>query len=97
MALKASFLATGLTIRIHGNTNRLQKHALKLHDVKILITFLNNFAEGLPVTSVMICSCCHQTQPRRYPPERERERERERMTMYVQKLSDCVHFHLASV
>ena len=46
MALKASFLATGLTIRIHGNTKRLPKHALKLHEVKNLVTFLNNFAEN---------------------------------------------------
>ena len=44
MALKASFLATGLTTRIHGNTRRLLKHALKLHEVKNLVTFLN-FAE----------------------------------------------------
>lgn len=45
MALKASFLATGLTARVHGNTRRLPKHALKLEEVKNLVTFLNNHAE----------------------------------------------------
>ena len=45
MALKASYLATGLTTRIHGNVRRLPKHALKFHEVKNLVTFLNNFAE----------------------------------------------------
>ena len=45
MALKASYLATGLTTRIHGNVRRTPKHALKLYEVKNLVTFLNNFAE----------------------------------------------------
>ena len=45
MALKASFLATGLTMRVHGNTRRLPKHALKLDEVKNLVTFLSNYAE----------------------------------------------------
>ena len=45
MALKASYLATGLTTRIHGNVRRVPKHALKLHEVKNLVTFLSNFAE----------------------------------------------------
>ena len=44
MALKASFLATGLTMRVHGNTRRLLKHALKLDEVKNLVT-LSNYAE----------------------------------------------------
>ena len=43
--LKASYLATGLTTRVHGNANRQPKHALKLDEVKTLVTFLNNYAE----------------------------------------------------
>ena len=45
MALKASYLATGLTIRVHGNAKRLPKHALKLDKVKNLVTFPHNYAE----------------------------------------------------
>ena len=45
MAVKASFLATGLTTRVHGNTKKLPKHALKLDEVKNLVTFLSNYAE----------------------------------------------------
>ena len=45
IALKASFLATGLTMRVHGNANRLPKHVLKLDAVKNLVTFLSNYAE----------------------------------------------------
>ena len=45
MALKASYLATGLTLTVHGNTKRLHKHALKLDEVKLLVTFLHNYAE----------------------------------------------------
>ena len=45
MALKASYLATGLTTRIHSNVRRLPKHALKFHEVKHLVTFLNSFVE----------------------------------------------------
>ena len=45
MALKASYLDIGLTLRVHGNTKRLPKHALKLDKVKNLITFLHNYAE----------------------------------------------------
>ena len=45
MALKACFLATGLTTRVHGNAKRLQKHSLKLDEVKTLVTFLSNYAE----------------------------------------------------
>ena len=41
----ASYLTTGLTTRIHSNVRRLPKHALKLHEVNNLITFLNNLAE----------------------------------------------------
>ena len=46
MALKASFLATGLTTRVHGNAKRLPKHALELDEVKQLVTFLSNYAEN---------------------------------------------------
>lgn len=45
MALKASYLVTGLTTRVHGNSKRLPKHALKLEEIKNLVTFLSNFAE----------------------------------------------------
>ena len=33
MNVKASFLASGLTTRQHGNTRRLPKHAIKLDEV----------------------------------------------------------------
>ena len=46
MALKASFLATGLTTRVHGNAKRLSKHALELDEVKQLVTFLSNYTEN---------------------------------------------------
>ena len=45
MAIKASFLATGLTTRVHGNSRRVPKHALKLDEVKHVVTFLSNYAE----------------------------------------------------
>lgn len=45
MNVKASFLASGLTTRQHGNTRRLPKHALKLDEVKNFVTFLSNYAE----------------------------------------------------
>ena len=45
MALRASFLATGLTTRVHGNAKRLPKHTLTLEEVKKLVTFLEYFAE----------------------------------------------------
>ena len=70
--LKASYLATGLTTRVHGNANRQPKHALKLDEVKTLVTFLNNYAEKnailLPING-MISSCYHRAPLRRYPPE----------------------------
>ena len=44
MALKASYLAAGLTSRVHGNANRLPKDALKLDEVKNLVIFLHNYA-----------------------------------------------------
>ena len=45
MALSPSRLASGLTARVHGNTRRLPKHALKLEELKNLVTFLNNHAK----------------------------------------------------
>ena len=45
MALKASFLATGLIARVHGNTKRVPKQTLKLEEVKNLVTFINNYAK----------------------------------------------------
>ena len=45
MNLKASFLASGLTTRQHGNTRHLPKHALKLDKVKNFVTFLNSYSE----------------------------------------------------
>ena len=45
MAIKASFLATGLTTRVHGNSKHIPKHALKLDEVKHVVTFLSNYAE----------------------------------------------------
>ena len=43
--LKASYLATGLTARVHGNTKRQPKNALKMEEIKNLLTFLFNYAE----------------------------------------------------
>ena len=43
--LKASYLASGLTTRTHGNARRLPKHVLKLEEVKNLVTFISNYAE----------------------------------------------------
>lgn len=45
MALKASFLASGLTTRVHGNTRISPKHALKFDEMKNLVTFIGNYAE----------------------------------------------------
>ena len=45
MNLKASFLASGLTTRQHGNTRRLPKHGSKFDEVKDFVTFLTNYAE----------------------------------------------------
>ena len=76
--LKASYLATGLTTRVHGNANRQPKHALKLDEVKTLVTFLNNYAEKNAILlpgripgfiNGMISSCYHRAPLRRYPPE----------------------------
>ena len=45
LALKDSFLATGLTTRVHGNKNNKPKHALTFDEIKYLVTFLTNYAE----------------------------------------------------
>ena len=45
MNSKASYLASGLTTRTQGNARRLPKHALKLEEVKNLVTFISNYAE----------------------------------------------------
>ena len=45
MALKASFLASGLTARVHGNTRNSPKHALKFDELKNLVTLIGNYAE----------------------------------------------------
>ena len=45
MAVKASYLATGLTTRVHGNTKHKPKHALNFDEIKNLVTFLHNYAE----------------------------------------------------
>ena len=45
MALKASFLASGLTTRVHGNTAHAPKNALKFDEIKNLVSFINNYAE----------------------------------------------------
>ena len=45
MNFKASFLASELTTRQHGNSRRLLKHALKLDEVKNLVTPVTNYTE----------------------------------------------------
>ena len=45
MNLKASYLASGLTTRSHGNVQGQPKHALKLDETKKLVTFVSNYAE----------------------------------------------------
>ena len=42
--IKASYLASDLTTRTHGNTKRRPKNALKIDEIKNL-TFLYNYAE----------------------------------------------------
>ena len=86
MALKASYLTTGLTTRIHGNVRRIPKHALKLHEVKNLVTFLSNFAEKnaillpgrIPGYKRDDLQLLPSSTTKKVSNERERERERER-------------------
>ena len=72
ITFKASFLVTGLTTRIHGNTKSLAKHALTLDEVEKLVTFLSVYivsGEILLGFLVTISSYCHPTQQRRYSSE----------------------------
>ena len=43
--VKASYLASGLTTRVHGNCERRPKHALTIDEIKSLVMFMNNYAE----------------------------------------------------
>ena len=43
--MKASYLTSGLTTRVHGNCRRKPKHALAIEEIKSLVTFLNNYDE----------------------------------------------------
>ena len=43
MALKASFLASGLTIRVHGNTSHAPENAFKF-EFKNLVNFITIYA-----------------------------------------------------
>ena len=43
--MKARYLASGLTTRVHGNCRRKPKHALAIEEIKSLVIFLNNYAE----------------------------------------------------
>ena len=45
MALKASFLACGLTTRVHRNTSHAPKNALKFDEIKNLVNFIIIYAE----------------------------------------------------
>ena len=44
--LKASYLATDLMARVHGNTKHQRKNVLRIEDIKNLLTFLSNYAEN---------------------------------------------------
>ena len=74
MAVKASYLATGLTTRVHGNTKHKPKHALNFDEIKNLVTFLHNYAEKnaillpgrIPGYREMTFSFCHPQPLRRY-------------------------------
>ena len=44
-AVKASFLASGFTTRVHGNTVDKPKQTLKFDEIKKLVTFVHNYAE----------------------------------------------------
>ena len=105
MVFKASYLATGrLALRVHGNTKRLPKHALKLDEVKNLIIFciimqrkMLSSSAGFLGISGMIFSCCHLT-PRKMYPHSQRNlatgRERKR-GITLQLLITCtLHVHV---
>ena len=44
-AVKASFLASGFTTRVHGNTVHKPKQTLKFDKIKKFVTFVHNYAE----------------------------------------------------
>ena len=44
-AVKASFLASGFTTRVHGNTVHKPKQTFKFDETKKLVTFVHNYAE----------------------------------------------------
>ena len=45
LSLKASYSASGLTTRVHGNTKHAPKNALKFEEIKNLLSFINYYAE----------------------------------------------------
>lgn len=45
LAIKAHYLATGLTTRVHKNTKRLPKNTLSIVDVRNFVRFLRSYAE----------------------------------------------------
>ena len=44
--MKASYLATGLTTRVHKRTNTLPHNVLSFDEVKNVIRFLNHYSEA---------------------------------------------------
>ena len=96
MALKVSFLATGLTTRIHGNYRNMRWRSMRLKTLLHSWTssqrrMLSSSLAGFQVTSVMICSCCHRTWQRRYPAVWEREGEMYKNLMTVCTLTKQVY------
>ena len=45
LAVKASYLTSGLTTRIHGNTKTLPHNSLSFEVVKNVVLFINSYAE----------------------------------------------------
>lgn len=45
MAVKASYIASGLTTRIHGNTKCLPYNSLTFEETKNVVRFINSYAE----------------------------------------------------
>ena len=43
--IKASYLANGVTTRVHGNTNRLPHNALTFVEIKNVVRFINSYAD----------------------------------------------------
>ena len=75
MAVKAHFLAMGLTTRIHKRTKCLPRNALSFVEVQNLVRFLNNYAETHAIllpgripgykTREMIFSCYQLVPPKK--------------------------------